>query len=426
MFKFHPIFCLLGCLLYAGAAVASGPPASGTSGDSALPAVSKPAFPLSASGANSGLFGGAALTNPNLSLVLDFTYYQSRLSNEVLEERSLPGYVAENSELRTGFNLEAAELFFFAPVDPYFNLYAAIPVSSEGAELEEAYAITSALPFGLQVKLGRFKSGFSRLNAQHPHAWDFADLPLAYRAFLGSEGSGGDQGTQVSWLMPLPVYALLGAEVFQGGNPLLFGDAARSGPHAITGFFKLSLDTTDDSILYAGPYLLFGSAQSEEVPPAANSDAADGTVFRGDSFLYGLEAVWKWDLAPQEGVTVQGEYLIRTQRGDLQAGEVSESLSRNQDGAYLQGLFQWNRRWRAGARYDRLGIFRDRVDRAGVAQAFGPAPWRATASLEYNATEFTRVRLQYTHDRSDRQDRSSDEGLLQVIFGIGAHAAHAF
>ena len=74
--------------------------------------------------------------------------------------------------MRNNFNVDAAELLIFAPVDPYFNLYVNIPVTSDGAYLEEAYFVTTSLPEGLQVKGGRFKSNASRYNAQHPHAWD--------------------------------------------------------------------------------------------------------------------------------------------------------------------------------------------------------------------------------------------------------------
>ncbi|MFY7907746.1 MAG: hypothetical protein ACOVO0_16555, partial [Burkholderiaceae bacterium] len=53
------------------------------------------------------------------------------------------------------------------------------------AELEEAYVQTRSLPAGLQVRAGRFPSQIGYLNEQHPHADDFAERPLLYRAFLG-------------------------------------------------------------------------------------------------------------------------------------------------------------------------------------------------------------------------------------------------
>jgi hypothetical protein len=46
--------------------------------------------------------------------------------------------------------------------------------------------------------------------------------------------------------------------------------------------------------------------------------------------------------------------------------------------------------------------------------------------LEYNPTEFSRIRLQYNHDRSDGTGTTNNEVMLQFILGIGAHAAHTF
>ncbi|BCS53212.1 TonB-dependent receptor [Geobacter sp. SVR] len=382
------------------------------------------------SGKPTGLFGGSLMTNPYVSLVLDAKGYVSNLKNSELESRGVPGFTTEGRGLHNGFNIDAAELFLFAPVDPYFNLYVNIPINEEGVELEEAYFVTTSLPAGFQIKGGRFKSNTSRLNAQHPHAWDFADIALPYKAFLGSEGLGGENGVQFTWLPPLPVYTLLGIEVLQGdSNSLLFGKDDRWGPHAFSAFAKVSLDTSDNSTLYAGPWVLFGSTNSGSILPA---DEATGNTFnlRGDSALYGLEAVWKWK-SGQQGVTVQGEYLYLVQNGDLTTSDPSgapvsvERLKRHQDGAYIQALYRYGR-WRAGARYDRLELFDDTFRVAGVQQQFSGKPWRATGSLEFNPTEFSTIRAQYTHDRSDPGGRVNNEGILQAIFTIGAHPAHTF
>jgi len=367
----------------------------------------------------SGLFGGSLMTNPYISLILDAKGYVSNLKNSQLSAKGVPGYTTEGLGLRNGFNVDAAELMIFAPVDPYFNLYSNIPVTSDGATLEEAYFVTTALPEGLQVKGGRFKSNASRLNAQHPHAWDFTDLPLPYRAFLGSEGIGGENGVQLTWMPPLPVYTLLGFEALQGDNPLLFGDHGNWGPHAITSFARVSFDTSDDSTLYLSPWAMFGKTNSTGI--------VDGFEMRGNSSLYGVEAVWKWQSGHQK-LSFQGEYLYLVQNGNLAdptAAVADESLKRHQDGAYLQAMYRLNR-WGAGLRYDRMEIFADTFQRGGVQQTFSGKPWRLTGSLEYNPTEFSRVRAQFTHDRSDRSGLVNNEGILQFTFTIGAHGAHSF
>lgn len=367
----------------------------------------------------SGLFGGSLMSNPYISVILDAKGYVSNLKNNQLSIRGVPGYTTEGLGLQNGFNVDAAELMIFAPVDPYFNLYTNIPVTKDGATLEEAYFVTTDLPAGLQVKGGRFKSNASRLNAQHPHAWDFTDLPLPYRAFLGSEGIGGENGVQLTWMPSLPVYTLLGVEALQGDNPLLFGSNGNQGPHAFTAFARLSVDTTDDSSLYVSPWAMFGKTNSSLI--------LDGFEMRGDSALYGIEAVWKWKSGHQK-LTLQGEYLYLVQNGNLidaTATVADESLKRHQDGAYLQAMYHLDR-WGAGVRYDRMEIFADTFERGSVQQTFSGKPWRLTGSMEYNPTEFSRIRAQFTHDRSDRNGLVNNEVILQFTFSIGAHGAHTF
>ena len=229
-----------------------------------------------------GLFGSSNLANPNISLILDTFGYSSNLTQNELNTRGIPGYYENKDFIRDtiantkGFNIDSAELGLFAPVDPYFNLYATIPITEEGIELEEAYFVTTSLPYGLQVKGGKFKSGFGRINGQHKHVWDFADLPLVYRAFIEGEGIT-EKGAQLTYLPPLPFYTLIGAEVLQGENAMLFGPDARSGPHAFTGFVKASFDLSDNSTILVGQSVISGSTKTDTI--------ADNTEFTGTSTL---------------------------------------------------------------------------------------------------------------------------------------------
>ena len=368
----------------------------------------------------SGLFGGSAFTNPNISLVLDTFYYTSNLSNDELANRGIPGFTTQGLDQRNGFNLDSAELFIFSPVDPYLNLYSNIPFTEKGVSIEEAYVVTTDLPEGWQLKGGKFKSNFSRLDAQHPHAWDFWDIALPYRAFLGSEGLGGEKGVQLTWLPAWSIYTQIGAEVLQGENDLLFGQDAHDGPHAFAFFVKGSIDTSDYSTFYIGPSVLFGKTDNSNVLP--------GTEVRGNSALYGMEAVWKWKPASREALTIQSEYLLLTQSGntiDPTTHAIIDSLRRRQDGFYIQAIYRKNR-WGVGARYDALNIFSDTFELSGIQRNFSGTPHRETASLEYNPSEFTRVRLQLAHDLSDPSGRTNNEAILQFNFSIGAHPAHSF
>jgi hypothetical protein len=370
-----------------------------------------------------GIFGGSAMTNPYLSLIVNTFFYGSNLKQKELDSRTVPGFTNVPVSVNKGFNLESAELFIFAPVDPYLNLYANIPVTESGTELEEAYFVTSSLPAGLQVKGGKFKSGFGRINAQHPHAWDFVDAPLNYRAFMGTEGMGGEKGIQVTWLPELPIYLQLGIEALQGENDQLFGANAKDGPHAFTVFAKTSMEIGESGTILFGPSFIKGKANIPTV--------ADNTTFTGDTDLFGFEMVYKWKPSRGTGFILQSEYLFRKQTGDLRTGDVADPastvapLTRAQDGIYVQGLYQIDR-WRIGARYDVLDLLKKDYILSGSQQSLGKQPWRATGALEFNPSEFTRVRLQYSRDESSRDGKTNNELYLQMLLGIGAHAAHSF
>jgi hypothetical protein len=370
-----------------------------------------------------GLFGGSAFTNPYISLVVNTFFYSSSRKQEELDARVVPGFTNLPQEGRSkGFNFESAELFLFAPVDPYFNLYANLPVTEDGIELEEAYFLTTSLPAGFQVKGGKFKGGFGRINAQHPHVWDFVDIPLNYRAFTGPEGIGGEKGVQLTYLPPLPVYLQLGIEVYQGQNDHLFAPSGAS-PFAFAAFAKASVDLTENSTILFGPSYTRGKARIETV--------ADDTFFSGTSDLFGFELVYKWKPSRNRSLVLQSEYLYRRQSGDLTdnltdpLASTTNPLTRAQDGLYVQALYQLGR-WRLGARYDVLELFKDDFELAGVQQDFGKQPWRATGAVEFNPTEFSRLRLQYNRDESARDGSVNNELFFQVLLGIGAHAAHAF
>ena len=360
------------------------------------------------------------LMNPAISLILDTLYYHSSLSKDELRSKSTPGFIGpQDPPFKEGFNLRSAELWFFAPVDPYFNLYATFPITENGIEVEEAYFVTTSLPAGLQVKGGKFKSGFGRFNALHPHAWDFVDAPLAYKIFFGGDGGGLiEKGAQLTYLPNLPIYTILGAEVLQGDNDTLFGSDAESGPHAYTAFAKSSLDFgSSHSILFGGS-VVGGKTRTTSYAP--------NTELTGDTLLYGLEFTYKWKPSRWRSFILQSEYLYRHQTGYLTdtVALTTDSLNRDQDGFYVQALYQINR-WRIGGRYDRMAIFKEEVVRAGQELSFSGQPYRATGAIEFNPTEFSRIRLQYNYDKSD-PNRENQEILLQFILAIGAHGAHAY
>jgi hypothetical protein len=73
-----------------------------------------------------------------------------------------------------------------------------------------------------------------------------------------------------------------------------------------------------------------------------------------------------------------------------------------------------------------LDLFADDFELDGEKIDFGKKPYRLAGSLEFNPTEFSRLRLQYNYDKSARDGKTNNEVFLQLILGIGAHGAHPF
>ena len=114
-----------------------------------------------------------------------------------------------------GFSLGESEVTLSANVDnlAYGALTLGLDADNE-VGVEEAFVQSTALPYGLTLKGGRFLSALGYQNEQHAHTWSFVDLPLAHQAFLG--GSYKQDGAQLKWVLPTTQYVELGAELGNG------------------------------------------------------------------------------------------------------------------------------------------------------------------------------------------------------------------
>jgi hypothetical protein len=74
----------------------------------------------------------------------------------------------------------------------------------------------------------------------------------------------------------------------------------------------------------------------------------------------------------------------------------------------------------------RIGLVDDgTLDRADFPALLGGDPQRTTVMLEWNPSEFSRLRAQFAWD--DARNAATDEQFfLQYIHSLGAHGAHKF
>ena len=381
----------------------------------------------------------ASAFNPAISIVLGGHYADTSRDPE---DWAMAGFMPTGGEVGPGersFSLGESELTFAASVDPYFaaQLTAAITGEDE-IEVEEAFFRTTALPAGFTVKGGRFFSGFGYLNEVHAHAWDFADQPLVYQAFFGNQR--GQDGVQAKWIAPTDLLVEFGAET---GN----GDAfpgTREGGNGLNGttlFAHMGGDIGDNASWRAGGAWIDLDAEGREYEDSDAAGLAVRNSFTGRSETWVADAVFKWVPGGNSALRylkLQGEYMHRRETGDLEFdienAALSDTYRSTQSGWYLQGVYQFRPRWRAGLRYDALDSGNPQialVTSGALAAADFPAllpgdPTRTTLMLDWNPSEFSRLRLQYAWD--DARDRGDTDRQLQLqyLYGIGAHGAHKY
>lgn len=318
------------------------------------------------------------LAMPDLSAVVSFAAAWNDYDVGALSPRSGP--FAPSDSL--AFLLQEVELSLRSVIDPYARAELYLAVGPDGAGVEEAFLVTTALPAGLQLKAGQLRAPFGRLNAQHPHAWDFVDAPLPLGRLVAEEALAGP-GLDLSWLAPLPWFAEL--HVAAQSTAPFDGDPGR-----VTGLARLSqfLPLGEETTLGVG---LSGGLRDEGAG--------------GHRTLGGADLFLRWrPPAARRALTLQAELV----------GSRARDGERARWGGYAQ-LF-----WRAGPSAG-LGLRYDEApEDGGTAQER-----RYGAVATWFLSEFQRLRLQVGQDRRDG-GQVGYEALLQAEFGIGAHGAHPF
>ena len=343
--------------------------------------------------------------------------------------------VGDHDPLVRGFTIPNAELTLDGAVDPYFKGFANIvtKLDSKGEtaiELEEMFALTTALPGNFQIKAGQFLTDFGRQNAQHPHAWAFVDQPLVLGRVFGREGIRS-QGVRVSWLVPTPWYteAMISVLNSAGGTTFSFRSDESAEIHGgiaddrpvggvkdllIVPRVATSFDLTSTQTVLFGASAAFGPNNSG---PSATTQ------------IYGADLYWKWKSArASQGfpfVSWQTEAMVRryhaARRPSAEIPSVVLPAEVLEDGGvYSQVLWGIKPRWVAGLRGVFAGGNHGLLDLASRADRV-----RVSPNLTWYPTEFSKLRLQYNYDHRDGIGR--DHSLwVQFEFTLGAHGAHKF
>lgn len=335
-----------------------------------------------------------------------------------------------------GFTVQNLETTFEGKVDPYFRGQANIvlqidPDGETTVEAEEAYLESMSLPWNLQVKAGQYFTQFGRMNATHPHTWDFVDQPLVIGRFLGPDGLR-NPGAQISWLVPTPFYSELFFSVQNSQGETAFGFRDSDGAELIAQ--RPAVDTSVDNLgdlLYAPRYALSFDLGDEHTI-VLGASAAFGPNASGqntDTQIYGADLFYKWKSRHHTKgfpfVTWQTEWLYDRYEagaypGDATTPALPAETLRNW-GMYSQISYGFRPGWVASLRGDYV---------TGEPGDFFADPvldnrYRISPALTFYPSEFSKIRLQYNYDHIQHTGPENSV-WVQFEFLLGSHAAHKF
>ena len=364
--------------------------------------------------------------NPAISLILNGHYasYSRDPASWALSAFLLDSEAGLPTE---GLSLDETELAISANIDDKYYGFVAASINQTGndtsLDLEEGYIETLTLPKGLKIKAGRFLSDVGYLNPIHSHAWDFDDAPLAYTAMLN--GAYKDTGVQLKWVAPTTLFVELGTELMRGDSFPAAG-AQHGGVGASTLFVHIGGDVGSTSSWRAGL-----SRLSADASERSSMFSLGTAAFTGNSDLTIADFIWKWakNGNPRDlYYTVQAEYLHRNESGTLAVTTTAATnlglYDGTQSGYYVQGVYQFRPRWRAGIRYDRLEASNN-VRVVGVNPlSVTHDPSRVSVMSDFSNSEFSRLRLQINRDHS--RPEIDNQIVFQYLMSLGAHGAHRF
>ncbi len=385
------------------------PPAAAVAGQIAQQAA--PAAPEVAPPAAAPQLGGAGaaaakVLNPDISVIGDF----------------LGGVGNPGNRYSPSLEMHESELGLQAIIDPYARGDFFLTFGEHGVDLEEGYITFTALPGALQLRAGKMRAAFGKVNTLHNHVLPWTDRPLVTQNLVGGEDGISDAGLSLSRILPAPKGIFLEgtAQLFRGDSLNLFEARKRSDLSTVE-HLRFYRDFTESTNLDLGGSFARGRS------PFGN----------GWNQLYGIDATLRWKPLQR---SIYRSFVGRSElvwaRTATGPGVITPF------GYYISGDYQFGRRWFFGGRFDRserglclptdpLTTLPEGVCRADGTPVF-PAAWNAlvrdtggSVLLTYWPSEFSQIRGQLRRTRYG-EGFTANELVFQFLFSLGAHGAHPF
>jgi len=317
------------------------------------------------------------------------------------------------------------EVVFDDYLNPFTRGYFTLALNEDGLELEEGwFRILHGLPGALNLKGGKWRQGFGKLNAQHPHTYPFFDGFHVLSEFLPGDESFNESGLELSERLPSPGESSLVASLawLQGDSfRQVRGDTIGSGDP-----ISLSGDRSEESrpavLGRLSAFSLIGERSGLDFGLSATSgtnNVAAGTR----TTVYGADAKAKLWNSERSYLVLQAE-VLKLDREDAgwscATGYAHETVK--PWGWYIYGDYNWDLRWNAGASFERYqAADRDQAWNSAFGLFGGVALMEETTAFRVGWERFRTGSAP-----GDVQPDPVNTFTLRVIFSMGPHKTHQF
>lgn len=352
------------------------------------------------------------------NVIGNYTFRNRRqLERQLGEERAGEEFFIRRDRL----NLREVELGLRSAVDP-FARFEAILSAEQGYSgdinvgLEEGILTSGALPGRLELKLGKFRTGFGEFNDSDPEEFPEVDAPNVITNVFGRDGDGWiDTGLGLTRRFGVTddLSLMLWGAVFNGDNEAAFhgGGAGVARRPAWFGRLESFLELGALTGLEAG----VGFAEGRAL------DQNDRATLRSRIFNAHLELDYRDPLLGlYRGFNVLTEffYTWRDRLRDPTEEEAAAGATPRKEvlgrfGLYTLAEAQIARNWSIGGRFDYSQLPKREEE--------GPSVRHETAGsfiVSYRPSRFLTLRAQYKHTERNFAIES-DEVFLQALFVLG-------
>ena len=320
------------------------------------------------------------------------------------------------------------EIVFDDYLNPFTRGYFTLALAEEGLELEEGYfQLMRGLPGALNLRGGKWRQGFGKLNAQHPHTYPFFEGFHMLSAYLPGDESFNDTGWELSERLPAPgeislISSLtwLQGDVFRreredsgaANDPLSAGEAGDRADESRSGVMgRLSA------------FSLVGDRSGLEVGLSATS-GTNNVAADTRTTVYGADVKAKLWNSERSYLVLQAEAL-KLDREDAGWDQAAADYTQNTVkpwGWYVFGDYNWNLRLHVGASYERYQ------------QTDADQTWDSAFGLFGGVAlmeETTAFRVGWERFQTGAAPGQPEPDVvntftMRIIYSMGPHKAHQF